>query len=97
MTLLQLSCRRRRCKTEDQCWARLARGGLIRESSRYSTRRQLQKAICRVSVVTQTTADPQNAQPADRVSRLMVQRGIEMESGLSNGSIAFLFGRTEGN
>ena len=64
----------------------------MRGSKRYSTRRHPQKTICRASVVTHTMADPQNRHAADRVSRLMVQRGIEMESGFSRGSIAFLIG-----
>jgi hypothetical protein len=38
--------------------------------------------------------EPQNKQPDDRLSRLMVQRGMEMESGFNSDlSIAFLIGR----
>ena len=52
-------------------------------SRRYSTSRQLQNATCRVSVVTRTMMEWQNTQPGERVSRAMVQRGIERWSGLS--------------
>ena len=54
--------------------------------SRYSTRRQLQNAICLISVVTQTIIDRQKMQPSDRISRLIVHRGILIESGFSNDS-----------
>ncbi len=61
-------------------------------------RRQLQKAIWRVSVVTQTMIERQNMQPSDRVSRLMVQRGITMDSGLRvDSSILFPIGKAVGN
>lgn len=40
----------------------------------------------------------QNTQPSDRVSRLMVHRGMEMDSGLSvDSSITFSIGTTMGN
>lgn len=71
---------------------------LGRGSSRYSTNRQPQKAIWRVSVVTQTMIDRQNIQPGDRLSRLIVQRGMEMESGLSvDSSITCPIGRIAKN
>jgi hypothetical protein len=47
--------------------------------------RQQQNASCLESVVTQTMIDWQKAQPIDRVSRLMVHRGMAIESGLSAG------------
>jgi len=53
---------------------------------RYATRRQLQNAICFVSVATYTKIDRQKMQPNDHISCLIVHRGMLIESGLSNES-----------
>ena len=59
-------------------------------------RRQQQKAIWLVSVVTQTTIEQQNMQP-ERTSRLKVQRGMEIASELYvDSSITFRIGRPIG-
>ncbi len=65
-------------KRGNQGLAELALRGVGFGSRRYSTSRQLQNATCRVSVVTRTMMEWQNTQPSERISRAMVQRGIEI-------------------
>lgn len=60
--------------------------GVRRGRNRYSTNRQLQNAICRVSIVTQTTIDRQASQPLDLGSRLMVHGRLSFVSALEDDS-----------
>jgi hypothetical protein len=45
---------------------------------RYSTSRQLQKATCRVSVVTRMMMEWQNTEPSEQVSRMAVRKNSEV-------------------